>query len=55
MTTILVWFLVTTNSNRSVIYSPPLATLEDCQRLISSQPMGWIGSKQCVQVRMVKP
>ena len=54
MTTILVWYLVTISNTRSVIYSPPLATLEDCQRLLSTQPMGWVNSKQCVQLRIVK-
>jgi hypothetical protein len=54
MTTVLVWFLVTINNNRTAVYSPPLATLEDCQRLQNSQPMYWVNSKQCVQVRIVK-
>jgi hypothetical protein len=54
MTTILVWFLVTTGSTRTIVYSPPMPTLEECQRLMATQPMGWAQSKQCVQLKVVK-
>ena len=54
MTTILVWYLITVGNTRDIIYSPPLATLEECQRLMSTNPMGWPSSKQCVQLRIVK-
>lgn len=54
MTTVLVWFLVTVSNQRTVTYSPPLATLEDCQRLQNAQPLFWANSKQCVQLRIVK-
>ena len=54
MITILVWILVTTSNHRTVTYSPPLATLEDCQRIQESRPVFWAGSSKCVQVRIVK-
>ena len=52
--TLLVWYLITIGNTRDIIYSPPLPTLEDCQRLMNSQPASWVNSKQCVQVRIVK-
>lgn len=54
MTSILVWYLVSVSDggyNRgNVQYSPPLATLEDCQRIqkFVSSPVVYT---QCVQVR----
>ncbi len=54
MTTILVWYLITVSdgvSNRgNVQYSPPLATLEDCQRIQQFMPSYQVVS-QCIQVR----
>lgn len=54
MTTILVWFLVTVGNHRTVHYSPPMATLEECLRLQNSKPVNWANSSQCVQLRIIK-
>ena len=54
MTTILVWYFISINSNREITYSPPLATLEDCLHLEKSSPARWAQSSQCVQLKVVK-
>lgn len=54
MTTILVWYLVTVGGHRHITYSPPMPTLEQCQHLLNTKPMGWPISAQCVQVQVVK-
>ena len=58
MNTILVWLLMTVSDgvyNRgNVSYSPPLATLEDCQRIQKNIPYGQVYT-QCIQVYMKVP
>jgi hypothetical protein len=55
MNTILVWLLVTVSDgayNRgTVTYSPPLATVEDCQR-IQKNIQGNSAYTYCIQVNM---
>ena len=53
MNTILVWYLITVGSNRAVIYSPPLPTVEECQRLQRTKPVSWVQESQCVQLKVV--
>lgn len=58
----LVWVLMVSTSYGSgfVSYSPPVATLEDCQRLqnglatVLKQP-GQSSKFQCIQINMVFP
>jgi hypothetical protein len=50
---ILAWLLITTNGSQLVTYSPPVATLEDCQRM-QSFVTSRVWSHQCVQVRVMK-
>jgi len=52
MQTILVWILVTSSYHVPVTYSPPIATLEDCQRMQKNIDKD-IMTKVCVQVNMV--
>lgn len=56
MNTVLVWLLVSVSDgayNRgNVTYSPPLATLEDCQRIQRFIPQNRVET-QCIQVREV--
>ena len=58
MNTILVWLLVTVSDgvyNRgNVSYSPPLATLEDCQRIQKNIKNSEF-STMCIQVNMKVP
>jgi hypothetical protein len=56
---ILVWMLVSYDSYQSgMIYSPPVETLEDCQRLQAFRRttlrLGTDYGSQCVQVRVLK-
>ena len=53
MNTILVWYLVAVGNNRSVTYSPPLPTVEECLRLQQIKPMAWVQDTQCVQLKVV--
>jgi len=50
---ILAWVLVTANGSSLVTYSPPVATLADCQRIAQ-----FVGSRsrayQCIQVNVLK-
>lgn len=54
----MVWLLVTISDgayNRGTVsYSPPLATLEDCQRIQKSIESSQLYTR-CVEVRKVKP
>jgi hypothetical protein len=54
MTSILVWYLVSVSNGSSnmgnVQYSPPLATLEDCQR-IQKFFEKYVVYSQCIQVK----
>ena len=56
MNTILVWVLVTVGGYNSseVNYSPPLADLTSCQRLLDSVA-GMPRRAQCVQISVPKP
>ena len=56
MNTILVWVLVSVGSygNHAVLYSPPMADLESCQRLEKVVREGKYNFTQCVQVRLPK-
>ena len=58
MNTILVWLLMTVSDgvyNRgNVSYSPPLATLEDCQRIQKNIPSNEVYT-QCIQVYVKVP
>lgn len=51
MTSILVWVLIASNTSYAgyVSYSPPVATLADCQRMQQAIPR----NSQCVQINMV--
>lgn len=55
---LMVWLLVTISDgayNRGTVsYSPPLATLEDCQRIQKSIESSQLYTR-CVEVRKVKP
>ena len=55
MTSILVWYLVSISDGSSnwgnIQYSPPLATLEDCQRLQKFVDKRWYTITQCIQVK----
>jgi hypothetical protein len=56
MNTILVWVLITfTGSKAGVVQLGNYATLDDCNRILNSQPLSYNNSieKQCVQVNMV--
>ena len=54
MTSILVWYLISVSdgvyNKGNVHYSPPLSTLEDCQRIQKSVSSSVVYA-QCVQVR----
>ena len=57
MNTILVWVLVTASiqNHQPVVYSPPMATLEECQRvqtIVQSTDYGIKG--RCIQMRIAK-
>ena len=56
MITILVWVLVTVGGGNSsaVSYSPPLADLASCQRLLDSVA-GMPRRAQCIQISVPKP
>lgn len=58
MNFILVWVLMSVGwgSHDVVYYSPPVATLEDCQRLQAAQSEMYTRymKSKCVQVRLVK-
>jgi hypothetical protein len=47
----LVWFLITVSAHGSITYSPPMKTIEECQRLQKIIPQQ--GSR-CVELRVIK-
>lgn len=54
MNIILAWYLVTAGSNRSVSYSPPMPTVEECIRLQRTKTISdWAQTSQCVQLQVV--
>jgi hypothetical protein len=57
MTSILVWYLVSMSNGSSnwgnVHYSPPLASLEDCQRLQQFVDRRYWTITECIQVKKV--
>ena len=53
-TTVLVWYLVTIGNNRELVYSPPLVSVTECQRLQKIRPAEYSVSTQCVQLQVVK-
>jgi hypothetical protein len=58
METILVWVLVTTArmhgwDDAMPTYSPYIATLEDCTRLLNSITGDGVYKRQCVQIRVL--
>lgn len=57
MITALVWVLMVSKQNYSgmVSYSPPVATLADCERLQKHLDSHLMGDSKCVQVNMVFP
>lgn len=59
MITALVWVLMVSKYNYSgmVSYSPPVATLEDCERLQNNLDSDFkrFSSSKCIQVNMVFP
>jgi hypothetical protein len=59
MNTILVWFLISTSSQFAgvITYSPPMATLQECQRvksLIDEDKNAFKFVNRCVQMTIVK-
>lgn len=54
MTTVLVWFLiVSVYGDNTVIYSPPVATVADCQRMQQALDKAVRYYSQCVQVNLI--
>lgn len=53
---ILVWILMGMDTHGGFTYSPPVQTLEDCQRMQSTYyEFGFISSKaKCVQVNVLR-
>ena len=56
MNTLLVWVLITiSNANYTVMYSPPVADLESCQRMEAFvKDPGGVTKTKCVQIRLAK-
>lgn len=59
MSTVLVWILISSSGHYSgfVTYSPPVASLADCERMRShlSVVLRASGQSECVQVKLVVP
>lgn len=55
MEIILVWILLVSSSTQSgfVSYSPPVATLEDCQRLQNRLDNYLKSSSACIQINVI--
>ena len=49
--TTLVWFLITASSYGAITYSPPMQTIEECQRLQKIIPQR---NSRCVELRVIK-
>lgn len=52
---ILVWVLANFDGSRGLLtYSPPVQTLEDCQRLQKFVSAGHWGRSQCIQINILR-
>ena len=54
-TTMLVWFLVTSGYNGPQMWSPPMPTLQECERVQQVLARGTLAQGRCVQMTTVVP
>lgn len=53
LTTVLVWVLISIDVKDGITYSPPVSTLQDCQRIQQTFERLSRHSSGCVQINMV--